>query len=56
MTHYDKMAQLTNAILSARETIELDGTVYKLPTPQRSGTAYQKRGYAMQSATKLLNN
>ena len=43
------------AILNGKKYIDIDGTEFNLPEPQRSGTGYQQETYARLKARELIN-
>lgn len=46
--------KLIEAIEGSRFSTKIDGVTIYLPTPQKTGTHYQRRAYAEQAADKIL--
>lgn len=44
------------AILREEPTFTYNGTTYKLPSPQKCGTEWQKESYAIMEAYKIIDD
>ena len=50
----DNKQVLIEAIESSKFSTKIDGVTIFLPTPQKTGTNYQRRAYAEQAVDKIL--